>query len=851
MGSQIVQFSLNRPKVILWATLLLTLVMGAMFPMIHIDTDPENMLPADQADRVTHNELKQRFSLADMIVVGVVNKEHSDGIYNAKTLGTIHALSQAIATIDGVVREDLRSLATMDNITQEGASTIRFEWLMKEAPTTAQSITAIHNAVMRLPLLDNTVVSGDSKAAGIYVPITEKDQSYRIASEIKAIVKTLNSDDQIFITGLPIAEDTFGVEMFVQMATSAPLAGLVIFCMLWFFFRSIPLIVAPMLMAMTTVIVTMGLLIGMGYTVHIMSSMIPIFLMPIAVVDSVHLLSEFADAYRPGKDPKAVMKEVLDDLFKPMLFTSITSAVGFASLGFTPIPPVQVFGFFVAFGIGLAFFLTVTFIPAYIASLSPQRLAALGEKMHRSERRGLLIKLLPVVGQLSLKHAKPLLLSLVALFAVALYGVSKIQINDNPVQWFDEQHEIQIADKTLNHHFAGTYNAFLVLTQGNSDQLKSDLETQVAPLLDANPAIKTRWQVLVDTAATESQQWSEQLESLSAALQDELFDAPDEQIDNWQQLNDWVEQTLQQSKYFQQPPSLAYIEKLQTALQENPIVGKTSAVTDLIKVVYRELIDGQQSNYRLPDSSAAIAQTLLSFQGSHRPHDLWHMVTPDFRSAAIWLQLNSGDNVDMSQVIEFVDHYIEQNPLPQGVALEWGGLTYINVVWQEEMVQGMVTSLISAFFAVLLIMVILFRSIRYGLMAMIPLTVTITMIYGVVGFIGKDYDMPVAILSSLTLGLSVDFAIHFIQRARTLNESGMAWCEVMPAMFDEPARAISRNALVIAIGFTPLLIAPLVPYQTVGIFLAAIMAISCLVTLVAIPALISLTNNCNKSEQSS
>ena len=52
-----------------------------------------------------------------------------------------------------------------------------------------------------------------------------------------------------------------------------------------------------MIVAMVTVIATMGLLIGLGFPVHIMSSMIPIFLMPIAVVDSVHILSDFADRY--------------------------------------------------------------------------------------------------------------------------------------------------------------------------------------------------------------------------------------------------------------------------------------------------------------------------------------------------------------------------------------------------------------------------------------------------------------------------------------------------------------------------------------------------------------------------
>ena len=59
-------------------------------------------------------------------------------------------------------------------------------------------------------------------------------------------------------------------------------------------------------------------------------------------------------------------------------------------------------------------------------------------------------------------------------------------------------------------------------------------------------------------------------------------------------------------------------------------------------------------------------------------------------------------------------------------------------------------------------------------------------------------------------------------------------------MFGEPASAITRNALVIALGFTPLLFAPLVPYITVGVFLASIMAISALVTLLVLPAAMSL-----------
>ena len=69
-----------------------------------------------------------------------------------------------------------------------------------------------------------------------------------------------------------------------------------------------------MIVAITTVIITMGLLIGFGFPVHIMSSMIPIFLMPIAVLDSIHILSEFFDKYHLYNDRKKTINFVLEEL---------------------------------------------------------------------------------------------------------------------------------------------------------------------------------------------------------------------------------------------------------------------------------------------------------------------------------------------------------------------------------------------------------------------------------------------------------------------------------------------------------------------------------------------------------
>jgi predicted RND superfamily exporter protein len=831
-----ITFATRHSGTVIVLTALLTLFAAALMFRITVDTDPENMLPGDQPDRVFHNHVENTFALYDAIVVGIVNEADSNGIFNPQSLGNLHTLSERILVLDGVVAPDLMSLATADNITQTDAGELRFEWMMRDAPSTLAESERVRDAVARLPLLNDTLVSADGRAAAIYVPIESKDLSHRLATEIEAIADNLQGSDELYITGLPVAEDTFGVEMFVQMGISAPLAALVIFLLMLYFFRSASLVVSPMIVSVVTLVITMGALIGAGFTVHIMSSMIPIFLMPIAVVDSVHIMSEFADKFSDGDDPRAVISEVVEHLFKPMLFTSVTTAVGFASLLLTPIPPVQVFGAFVALGVIVAFVLTITFIPAYVVRMRPKRLAVLTRLKSGEHHDSPLARGLARLGRVSFAHGKLITGLTVALLAISIAGVARIEINDNPVRWFKQSHRIRVADAVLNEHFAGTYDAFVVLEAGTED-LVDTFRREAAGQIGA-----------IDAAGGDGDAFRDLLEApldssyfgrFISAVDDALFESTRETEPLLESLLTLAEQTQSRSRYFLRPGALATIERIQSALDDTGLVGKTNALPDVVKVVNRELRSGNASDYVVPDSVPGVAQALLQFQSSHRPQDLWHMVTPDYQSTAIWLQLTSGDNQDMTAVMEALNAYLESDPLPEEITMRWAGKTYINVVWQSEMVAGMIRSLLGAFVIVFVMMALLFRSPAFGLLAMVPLTVTILGVYGLIGWIGKDYDMPIAVLSSLTLGLSIDFAIHFIQRLRDTVATGVPLEEAKRAMFAEPARAIARNAIVIAFGFTPLFFAPLVPYVTVGAFMASIMAISGFSTLVLLPAILS------------
>jgi len=861
-----VETAMDHPKIVVSFFAILTLFLTFFISNIknQIDTDPENMLAKTEEVRIFHDKMKEELALHDMVVVGVVDDENPNGVFTPKTLSNIFVLADFAKTLvwesennpsnyDGVIDVDLMAPSVVDNIQQgDQLGEIKFEWLMPSPPKTADEAISIREKAMRLPFLNGTLVSEDGKAIALYLPLNRKDLSYKVSQEIKKKVATFSGTEKYYVTGLPVAEDTFGVEMFKQMGISAPLAMLVIFLLMLYFFKKVTLIISPMLVAMMSVLSTMGLLIGLGYTVHIMSSMIPIFIMPIAVLDSIHILSEFFDRYQITKDRRSTILKVMDELFMPMLYTSLTSAAGFGSLALAPIPPVQVFGIFIAFGIMLAWLLTITFIPAYIMFIPQKKLETFGAVSDHNAEKTFMTTALHKLGLFSFNHAKLIVLTTIIVACIAVYGITKIQINDNPTKWFAKSHPIRIADKVLNEHFGGTYMAYLafepiVTNLGNATILKtfkSFSDEKIKKLKKDFPDVNLVFDKFIKKAELLKNVGNETLLFSNLIFYaNQLADEKngDEFSYALEEVTYVLEAKLQESKeVFKQPRVLNYIEKLQKYIVNDEKVGKANSLPDIVKTVYRELMGGKDSYFKIPDSSAKVAETLFQYQNSHRPYDLWHFVTPNYRKSSVWFQLKSGDNKEMSRIAKETEQFIKENPPPIPLEIRWFGLTYINVVWQDKMVSGMREAFLGSFVIVFVMMVILFRSFLWGILSMIPLTVTIGLIYGTVGLIGKDYDMPIAVLSSLTLGLAVDFAIHFLARAKKIVAEKGSWGKSVEDVFGEPARAITRNVIVIAVGFLPLLAAPLLPYKTVGVFLATILAVSGVGTLFILPALITL-----------
>ena len=746
------RFSVERPRLVITLALAVTLLFLTQLPRAKTDTDPKNMLPETSPVRVSNDEVERWFALhKDVVVLGLIN---NDGLFNPETLGRIAQITEEILKIPGVAVRDLTSLTTVDNVrVEEGQLAVRPA--VAEIPRTPEAMAALKQSLLSNPLFVNRLLSPDGTTTAIYIPLEPGANAKVIADRIRAILPKEAGGERYYLAGDPVARDTFGIQMFYQMAVFSPLAGMVMFAVLWWMFRNLTLVFSVMGVAMVSIVWSMGLLIGVGLPVHVMSSMIPVFLMAIAT-DSIHIFNEFYFRFREVPDKKQAILDTILAVGRPVRYTALATAAAFAVLVLMHIIPVKVFGLFVAFGTIVIRLMSFSLIPAVLTLIKDERIRAVSrtedETTHWASRR------LSGLASVGLTRSRLVMAAGLALLAVAVVGITRIHVNNNMVDWFKPGSEIRVADRIMNEKLGGTSLAYLVGISGEAD-------------------------------------------------------------------------------FWKRPEALRYLEGLQKDLEGMAVVGKTFSVADYVKRINRVLHRDDPAYDRIPDSTTEIAQVLFLFGMAAKPSDLDNVVDYPFEKTNLWINLKSWDAQAMRDVIARVRSYTAEHPFP-GAAFRPAGIAYFNLVWNDEVLSDMLRGFIIALVLVFVILIFNFRSLKWALVAYTPLLFTILIIYGAIGYIGKDFDMPISVLSTLSLGMAVDFAIHFVGRfqQRFAKEPDLEKALLWTAA--RPGKGIMRNAALFAVAFSVMAFAPLTPYITVGLFIVSMMLLSAAVTLVGIPALI-------------
>lgn len=774
MLKQMIKFSIARPKTVIGVTLIITILFAYQLPMMTSDTNPKHMLPPTSDVRVWNDSVERMFGLyEDTIVVGIVNE---NGILTKETLRKIIRITSEIVRIKGVAARDVNSFSTITNVTAEG-KILKVGPLVTEVPRSTEELDSLKKMLYENPLFYERIISKDGKTTAIYIPLEKGANGKEIADRIREIVKREGGPEKYYIAGDPVARDTFGSEMFKLMGIFSPVAGTIMALALWFMFHSVCLLVANMAVAVISIICSIGLLVWLGFPIHIMSSMSPIFLLAIAT-DSIHIFNEFDFRYREKKDKKTAIIETMEVVGRPVRYTALATAAAFAVLIFMHNIPFRVFGGLVAFGTIMLRFLSFSFIPAMFTFAKEETIG----KDSRDEdiSSNLSSRFLKKLAGLGVRKPMTTVLVGFVFLVVAIIGTTKIVVNNNIVNWFKKSSEVRVSDTVMNQALGGTSLGYIVAFSKEEDFVKT-------------------------------------------------------------------------------PEAMRYIEGLQRHLEKLSIVGKTISVVDYVKRINRVLHDDDQKYDVVPDTKEIIGQYLFLFSMSAKPSDLDNIVDSSFQTANVWVQLKTWDAQAMGEVINAVNSYKTSHPMR--MEFKPSGIAYFNFVWNNEVLYDTIKGFILALIVVFIILAFNFRSVKWAIVGYTPLLFTILLIYGTIGFSGRDFDLPMATLSCLSLGMAVDFAIHFISRFKQRlgqNSDPIAQslesqeaqkrfvCHSSPIIESllwtaaRPGKGIMRNALLFASAFSVMIFAPLIPYITVGIFIVSMMTLSSILTIIYLPALIIL-----------
>lgn len=213
----------------------------------------------------------------------------------------------------------------------------------------------------------------------------------------------------------------------------------------------------------------------------------------------------------------------------------------------------------------------------------------------------------------------------------------------------------------------------------------------------------------------------------------------------------------------QEPALLRQIDGLQGYAKTLPGVGYTSSFADIIKRINRQMNGGDPAFETIPESREAIAQYLLLYSMSGSPADFSNIVDYDYQRAKIQVMLKTSEQADHIRIYEDLQAYAKTHFGDQA-SIEFGGDAMFWLAQIRYIVEGKVWNIITGVLTIWLLCAFIFRSPVGGLFAIVPLVVSTVFTFGVMGLVGIRLETGTAIITSVAVGIGVDFAIHYLLR---------------------------------------------------------------------------------------
>lgn len=282
--------------------------------------------------------------------------------------------------------------------------------------------------------------------------------------------------------------------------------------------------------------------------------------------------------------------------------------------------------------------------------------------------------------------------------------------------------------------------------------------------------------------------------------------------------------------------AMTRIAQLQVFLERQPHVSKTVSIVDYLSLLHTAIAGERATAYRpLPTTDDAVAQYLMVYEASGDPSDFDEEITPDYQAALVRGVLSSSWYSDGAVVVEALEEYLADNFSDGELRATIAGDVNVSYHWMTRLEGSHFAGVGLSLLLILLMSMVVFRSLAVGLVAVLPVSLTVLSLYAVMATLGIHLEPATSMFAAISVGVGVDFAIHLISGLRSVP--GDARVEERVAIAAPAiARACFFNAAALGVGFSVLMLSDLPTLQRFGGLVCVASVISFLAALIVVPA---------------
>lgn len=282
------------------------------------------------------------------------------------------------------------------------------------------------------------------------------------------------------------------------------------------------------------------------------------------------------------------------------------------------------------------------------------------------------------------------------------------------------------------------------------------------------------------------------------------------------------------------PKILKRMDYYEQELEKMPEIGSVTSIASMIRIISKAINDPKDNFYdKIPDTREAVAQYLELYSMSGDPEDFEDFVNFDYTKAILLIQYKADNIKIMNKIIAKIESLTKDDESMSVM----GGYSLVEKELSHATVVGQKNSLIFAFLAIMILLMIIFKSKAAGLIGSIPLLFAVVCTFGLMSWTGIELNIVTALLSSISIGLGVDYTIHLFWRLKTELKSGKSYKEAISISLKTTGRGIVINAFSVIIGFSVLFLSAFPLIQSFA-FLIIISLLLCLISaLILVPAI--------------